>query len=284
MATNANSSVVQRDGWTLLLADSGTLAPELREEVIAIALQAAAGTAGQRVRRSLHAETWLAKVGGTAGRDLFVKIIHPHRGLAALKQRLRGSPAAHVAAISASLRRYGFTAPSPMLRGSEAASGREIIVAARVAGVLLPRLLREKRLGAQGNRAMLRALGMEVARLHRAGYIHGDLTPFNIVVSDESAARFVFLDNERTRKTWFARLTRPRLRNLVQLGHFDLPGLTRAGKMRVWCGYADAYGPPRERAWLRRVARMIQKRRGRDRRKAQAHSQRIVAHGEVGET
>ncbi|MGO9451333.1 MAG: lipopolysaccharide kinase InaA family protein [Candidatus Binataceae bacterium] len=282
MVTNAHDSIVQRDGWTLVLADSRTLAPELREEVIVIALRAAAGTAGQRVRRSLHAETWLAKIGAAAQPDVFVKIIHRPKGLASLKRRLRGSPAAHVAAIVTSLRSDGFAAPLPMLWGSEAASGREIILTARVKGVLLPRLLREKRIDVQRTRAMLRALGTEVARLHRAGYIHGDLTPFNIVVSDEAATRFVFLDNERTRKTWLARLTRPRLRNLVQLGHFDLPGLTRTGKMRVWCGYAGA--PVRERARLRRLVRMIQKRRGRDRRKAEVHPQGIVARGEVGET
>ena len=68
---------------------------------------------------------------------------------------------------------------------------------------------------------MLRALGAEVARLHRAGYIHGDLTPYNIFVTGLQPPQFVFIDHERTRRTILSRFERPRMRNLVQLGHLE---------------------------------------------------------------
>ena len=37
-----------------------------------------------------------------------------------------------------------------------------------------------------------------------------------------------------------SRFARPRMRNLVQLGHLELLGVTNTDRMRVWCGYAAA--------------------------------------------
>ncbi len=272
---------IERDGWSFRLADATSEAPDTRESVIALAVNAAKGTAGARIRCSRHAETRLAKPGET---EVFVKIISPPKGLVRLKRLIRGAPSDHVAAITAALRRDGFRAPAPILWGSEARSGRQVIVTARAKGTLLPRLLREGRCAIGAKRSMLRALGAEIARLHRAGYIHGDLTPFNIIVEEVSPdARFIFLDHERTRKTWLARFERPRLRNLVQLGHFDLLGVSRTDRMRVWRGYAEAQRAGRSRRQLRRLIRMIQTRLARDRRKMESPSEPVVPRREVGE-
>jgi len=59
------------------------------------------------------------------------------------------------------------------------------------------------------------ALGAEIARLHRAGYIQGDLTPCNFFVTLLEPAQFVFIDHEHTRSTFLSRFGRPRMRNLV---------------------------------------------------------------------
>jgi hypothetical protein len=108
------------------------------------------------------------------------------------------------------------------------------------------------------------------------------LTPFNILWSGDEPDRFILLDHERTRRTWLSRFTRPRLRNLVQLGHFSLPGLTRTDRMRVWCAYAEACQSTARRSELRRLGRMIQKRLAKDLRKTAAPTDRMVAHGEAG--
>ena len=128
--------------------------------------------------------------------------------------------------------------PEILLLGAERRGGREIIVTARVEGFSIARHLRRAKL--ESRRGVLRALGAEVARLHRAGYIHGDLSPFNIFVTGLEPPQFVFIDHERTRRTMLSRFARPRMRNLVQLGHFELFGITNTDRMRVWSGYAAA--------------------------------------------
>jgi hypothetical protein len=267
-----------QDGWTLTVAE--TVAPELRESLGRLALDAAAGTAGKRVRRSRHADTSLVELGN---QELFVKMIRPGRGLKRLKRRIRGGAAEHVVAIAAALQRDGFWAPAPMLWGSERGGGWEIIVTARARGILLPRFLREAGRDFSRKRALLCALGAEIARLHLAGYLHGDLTPFNILCSPDQPDRFILLDHERTRRTRLSRFTRPRLRNLVQLGHFSLPGLTRTDRMRVWCAYAGVYpGASRRRSQVRRLGRMLQKRLAKDLRNTPAPADRMVARDDAG--
>src|SRR5882724_3882712 len=104
---------------------------------------------------------------------------------------------------------------------------------------------RRARLGEK--RALLGRLGAEVARLHRAGFVHGDLVPPNVRLVGE---RFVFLDNDRTRRSrLLVRLTSRR--NLVQLGRFVVPGLTLSDRARVLAAYAA------ERRLSRRARRRL---------------------------
>lgn len=272
----SESVEIDRSGWKLAFPDRTVLS---NEPLIALALEVAAARAGTSVRRSMHAETRLAKLGDL---EIFVKILRPARGFARIKRIIRGGPSKHVATIAAQLRREGIDAPLPMLTGVDASSGRELVVTARVHGTVMPRFLREQRGDLLSKRAALRALGAAIAGLHGGGYIHGDLTPFNIMLSNDEPLHFVFLDHERTRRTWLARFARPRLRNFVQLGHFSLPGLTRSDRMRVWRGYAA--DRTNSRSELKRVVRMIRNRIARDARKAQDSAKPIVAGGEVGET
>lgn len=63
--------------------------------------------------------------------------------------------------------------------------------------------------------AVIAPVARDVARLHAAGFVHGDLLPGNLVLAGE-AGRPVYLDNDRTHCRWFWRRWAQR-RNLVQM-------------------------------------------------------------------
>ncbi len=257
---------VERRGWSLALTPAAAqLSPDRRERLVDIALAAAAGGGARRIRRSRHAESYLGRLdaGGDPSGEVFIKVLDAPRGMAALKRLVRPARVEHVATITAALNRDGFMTPPILLYGRENATGRELLVTARAEGTLVPRSLRAPRQILACKRAMLRALGATVARMHHSGYIHGDLTPYNLFVTSAAAPEFIFIDHERTRRTVASRWWRPRLRNLVQLGRFDLRGVTLTDRMRVWHGYAAESGAGRSE--LRRAARMLSERIARDR-------------------
>jgi Ser/Thr protein kinase RdoA (MazF antagonist) len=116
-----------------------------------------------------------------------------------------------------------------------------------------------RRAAPRAKRALLRAIGAEVGRLHRAGFVHGDLVPPNVrLVGD----RLVFLDNDRTRRSrLLVRLVGRR--NLVQLGRFVVVGVTLTDRARVLGAYAaERRLSRRRRRWLGRwLVRKIAARR-----------------------
>ena len=245
-----------RGGWTFFLPDyDARYSEEFREELIDSAFAAIDGTLARRVRRSRHAETWLDHFDQVGGLDAYFKVLDPIRGLNRVRSIFKRRRAVHVAAISEHLRADGIGVPEILLLGAERHGGREIIVTSRVDGFNLVRHLKRATLASR--RVVLRALGAEIARLHRAGYLHGDLTPYNIFVTGLAPPQFVFIDHERTRRTILSRFERPRMRNLVQLGHLEVAGVTNTDRMRVWCGYSAAFPRRRHRLERRRVAAML---------------------------
>ncbi len=247
---------LMRGGWNFFIpARDRRFSEEFRERLIDSALAAIGGTLATRVRRSRHAETWLEHFDHVGGPDAYLKVLDPISRLNRIRKMFKRSRAAHVASILERLRADAVGVPEILLLGVERAGGREIIVTSRVDGVSVVRHLKLATLASR--RVVLRALGAEVARLHRAGYIHGDLTPYNLFVTGLEPPQFVFIDHERTRRTILSRFTRPRMRNLVQLGHLNLPGVTNTDRMRVWCGYAAALSARRRRRERRRVVAML---------------------------
>ena len=145
----------------------------------------------------------------------------------------------------------GFAAPVTLLVGRRGRAG--LLVTADAGGEDL--LVALARLASPGDdmrarkRDLLRRLGTEVARLHAAGFVHGDLVPPNLRWRDGA---FVFLDNDRTRRGWPGAR-----RNLVQLGRFVVAGITASDRARVLRAYASARGLDRRRrhrlgAWVMR--------------------------------
>jgi len=269
----------EREGWSLFFPRGAAREFGSPEELGALAIAAATGRCGRIVRRSRGATTFVTHLSGDlgTGAEIYFKVIDPPAGWSAFKRRLRGSRSAHVAAISEALRHDGLEAPAVLVFGFEAATGREIISTVRIRGRTVTRWFQDAARLLERKRAMLRALGAEVARLHHAGYLHGDLTPYNIMVSAGDAPRFVFIDHDRTRKSPAARFLRPRMRNLVQLGRFDLPGVGTTDRLRVWRGYADEMDLKHERATLRRLLRMLAGRIARERARGNLDSARLAA-------
>jgi hypothetical protein len=246
--------LLTRGGWSFLIPGyDARFSEELRESLLDSAFAAIDGTLSTRVRRSRHAETWLDHF--DHGLNAYFKVLDPIRGLSRARSVFKRRRAVHVASISEHLRADGIGVAEILLLGVERRGGREIIVTARVDGFNLVRHLKRAKLASR--RIVLRALGAEIARIHRAGYIHGDLTPFNIFVTGLEPPKFVFIDHERTRRTILSRFERPRMRNLVQLGHLDLGGVTNTDRMRVWLGYSANFSDRRRRIERRRVAAML---------------------------
>ena len=151
----------------------------------------------------------------------------------------------------------GFRAPETVLVASRGGAG--LLVTRDVGGEEL--LAAAARLGAEKapKRRLLRRLGAEVARLHAAGFVHGDLVPTNVRVCGDA---FVFLDNDRTRRSALLVALTAR-RNLVQLGRFVVPRLTATDRARVLVAYAAGRGLGRARrrrlaSWL--VGKIIARR------------------------
>jgi hypothetical protein len=263
-AERADQDQIERHGWRLVLA-LPEAAREHREELVDFVGAIAASRSGTPLRRSRRATTFNLRFRAKTGQpfDLFVKLIDAPRGIQRLKHILRGSASARVARITARLLAAGLSAPPIWMRGRAPADGRELIVTPRAEGrgplnTLEALSLIEKR-------AVLRALGAEIARMHRAGFVHGDLTPFNIFAVCEGPPRFIFLDHERTRHNFLLGRRRRALRNLVQLGRFKLPGMTRTDRLRILFGYAVAMKSRNARKLARRVAAMLERRLRRDR-------------------
>ncbi|HSR57764.1 MAG TPA: lipopolysaccharide kinase InaA family protein [Candidatus Binataceae bacterium] len=259
---------LQYAGWSFVLPpEAGEMSEYAREQLIAILLDTVAGRRGMPFKRSARATTWKVQVVNPLGDsiNLFIKQLDPMRGWARTKRIGRESRVAHVLAISGQLSRAGFAVPRVLIAASSP-TGHEAMVTEQLPGFMLTWWMNPAHgIGPDVRRAILQALGREVAHLHSQGFIHGDLTPYNVFVTSDDPVRIAFLDHERSRR-WRIGIgvARQRMRNLVQLGHFALAGVSRSDKLRVLVSYADAMGLQRRKT-VRTMARMIQRRLQKDR-------------------
>jgi len=275
--------------WRFLIPDdrrdrSSYLRNELAQQVVA----ALDGKRGAPVHRSRHATTWKVKIAEDDGAHIFVKQLDTARGLSArAKAKSRAKRSAHVLAISEDLRRDGFGVPRVLLIGENRATGHEVMVMEEASGFMLTRWMNPSHhTDLLFRRRILNKLGAEIARLHLTGYIHGDLTPYNIFAAAKDQIPISFIDHEGSQKTSRVSINvaRNRMRNLVQLGHFDIPGISRTDKLRVFLSYAAVMGLAKQtrRRSLLKLLKMIEQRRRRDRAiKRGAPQPAIIAEGGV---
>jgi hypothetical protein len=250
------------DGWRLHFLLDGSQTPDgaLRDELTALALARARGDCPNPLRRSRHAATYMERLaeGESAPMIVYIKLYDSPRGFERVKRTIVGSRARAALAGTRAVSRAGLNAPSVLLLGEQGRGGRALIVTRRVDGKVLPRFLAGCDRTIRRN--TIRRLGAEIAAFHKAGLIHGDLTPFNIFVLGGEAPRFAFIDHERTgRARWF-NVERRRLRNLVQLGRFQFDFISRTDRMRFYTAWARAIAVKQPRATLRRLLAMLRAR------------------------
>ena len=202
--------------------------------------------------------------GQVDGKTVFLKVFLPRSSRELLKSIGRGSRGVRAARRTAELRADGFDAPAVLAHGW--AGNYEILLMEEVKGQSLLRLL-SRRLGPPladltARRRLLRGVGREVARMHAAGWVHGDLRLGNVLLRDvapDREPRFCFLDNESSRKS-----NRPGLRerNLVQFNMIASRYLSRTDRCRVLAAYASQMGMDRRarhslgsHVWQRTVER-----------------------------
>ena len=251
----------QRVGvWTVW-----TASPDAPTTAEWVAVVERLGAAGASLHRSKHADTyrWSRPEG-----DVYVKVYRRYRRWTALKDWFRPSKAENVRAVSAELAAAGFVVPTVLAIGEErgrfGARRSWCATAARGGEPVGERLAalgtHHERTTLRAKRGILDAVGREVARLHGAGVIAGDLVPANVWIAlADGDVRVAFLDHDRTRigarrpASW-----RRARRNLVQLNRVVLRGVSAADRLRVYRAYATERGWGRAEA-RRRVAWVIAK-------------------------
>lgn len=205
-------------------------------------------------------------------RSFFVKRFFTPRFGHLIKESLRSSKAINAWKAGLMLSANGFHTAPVVLAGERRRWGLlvdSVFVAEAMHALTIGDYL-SKHFGAnrpadafRGKRTLIRALGREVGRMHAVGIVHGDLLPGNILVdSDGEETRFVYIDNDRTRKLLVRVPMKLIVRNLVQLGRFSLSGITLTDRLRFFKAYMEANPrfKQRERELLAKVVRRTRKR------------------------
>jgi hypothetical protein len=166
-----------------------------------------------------------------------------------LKDYLRESKAFRSLRQGIALSRAGFLVPTTIVAGEERSYRflkRAFVLTLAIPGEPMPVFLQNRHLVRNANwsparkRSALENLAREIQRLHELGFIHGDLVPSNIMVTERPGGEleFYLMDNDRTRRypPWFPQTLWKR--NLVQLNRFPLPGISLQDRMRFFRSYA----------------------------------------------
>ena len=250
----------RRDGWTVWLDRSRWREDWWRELLSAVEGRLAA------LSVSRHARTVVLSLPSDgAPLRAFAKIYRSSRRTDALKDLWRSSKPFQALRAGMLLKGDGFHV-APVLAAGEARRFRRLqrgfLLTEEVAWPTVARLAEDLAQSPARRRLVAGALGAEVGRLHRLGYVHGDLLVTNILVEEGGPApRFCFLDNDRTRKAPLVGKHHQQRRNLIQLNRLPLPGVTHGDRLRAFVAYAGARGWEKERwrgeaRWLARATRL----------------------------
>jgi hypothetical protein len=94
--------------------------------------------------------------------------------------------------------------------------------------------------GVAAKRAAIRELGKQIGRMHRLGFVHGDLVLSNILVGHEGErVLYYYIDHDRTcryPRWWPQTLWK---RNLIQLNRLVAPGISSRDRIRFFRAYLE---------------------------------------------
>ena len=155
-----------------------------------------------------------------------------------VKARIGLAPADREWRALRALRAAGLPVPAPLALGA-LADGDRLLAMEWVDGAPLLDALRGPR---AARRDLLRALGVLVARVHGAGWVHGDLHAGNVLVSQHGP---VLLDWQRARRT---QTRAARRRDLAFLEYSLAPATSRSDRLRVRQARLAAVPPLRDDA------------------------------------
>jgi hypothetical protein len=249
----------RRDGWTVWLDRA-----RWRESWWRELLRAVDGR-GEALAVSRHARTVMLSLPVEGGPlRAFVKIYRSSRATDAFKDLWRSSKPFRALRAGVHLKEDGFHVPSVLAAGERRRLRRlqrGFLLTEEVPWPTVQRLAADLVGSPARRRRVASALGAEVGRLHRLGYVHGDLLVTNILVAEGAPFRFCFLDNDRTRKMPVVGARHQQRRNLIQLNRLPLPGVTNGERLRAFVAYAGARGWERARwrreaRWLARATRL----------------------------
>ncbi|MDD5706241.1 MAG: lipopolysaccharide kinase InaA family protein [Kiritimatiellae bacterium] len=225
----------------------------------------------QPVPSSPHATVQTGAVDDT-GKHYYFKRFHARSLTDAIKGAFRSSRACRAWRGSALASGLGFETPRTVcvmeVRAGCRLIGSAMVTEAVTGARSLDHALRGgpdgPPLAGAPRRELIAALGREIGRLHAAGLVHGDLRHGNVLCGEgQDRARFVLLDNERTRR---CRRRHERARNLVQMNMIGPEGATLRERILFWRAYARATpGDGRYRRRLRAEVVSWTRRRWRER-------------------
>lgn len=251
MATAGEYAFIRDEGWRLVVLAT-IWSGELQRKVLALV--------GEQLP-SKHPQTveidWQAA--GSAAK-FYLKVFHGSPSRGAFKDLVRASKAFRFWRQGLALAAADFDVPLTIAAGELRRwrfLDRAFVLTREVDGQPLPAFLenlamvenRQKIL--ELKRAGVARLAELIRQLHRQGFVHGDLVASNVFVSvgANGEPRFVFMDNDRTRRfvSWFPQSLWKR--NLIQLNRMPLPGISlqdRVRFLRAYLGRKELGGADRQ--------------------------------------
>lgn len=168
--------------------------------------------------------------------------------LASLKWRLRSSRAFHILNISRELGEAGFLCPKVLLAARKREGGflgnpTDLVITVAAPGRLVSNWLTGDdglpRLNEAERHEMLARIGQELAKIHQAGFVHGDCHPGNYFWQPGQDG-FCYIDNDRTQK-YPRRNLSGAIRNMVSAGFFLLNSKHNRIQREEWQDILEAY-------------------------------------------
>ena len=147
------------------------------------------------------------------GKAFYAKsFLKPRRLADRLKRMVRRPIVLRLWQIHNEMLDSGIVCAAPMLGAMDDGAGTELFISTEIA--MQTARIMIKTLAAESLPEIFAKAAKAIARLHRAGFVHGDCIPGNICMDD--ADGFAFIDNDRTERAPLLFGGNARRRNLVQ--------------------------------------------------------------------